>query len=115
MAEDFRISENPLFQQALSAEVAHIKRVFANQNLAFASSNLGDYEALFEEKAGITKSQVCLAPSEQLLRDICPILSEGLCIGLQTCPSYARASACPPTAAKSRKPESDPRLSLRLC
>jgi hypothetical protein len=117
MAEDFGASRNQLIQQAVNAELAYLRQLGANENLAFASSNLGAFEALLviiqngehglpvykavanvrtpfsgpagiinrlktmrslgllEEKAGAKKSQVCLIPSEKLMRDICPVLT----------------------------------------
>lgn len=116
MAEDFGASGNQLFQQAVNAELAYLKQLGANENLAFASSNLGAFEALLiiiqsgehglpvyqavanvrtpfsgpagiinrlktmrrlgllDEKPGAKKSQVCLVPSEKLMRDIYPVL-----------------------------------------
>jgi hypothetical protein len=107
------------FQQltiAVDAELAYIRRLGANENLAFAASNLSAYEALLfimrhadrgvpiyhaisnvsspfsgpagvlgrlktmrslgllEEREGVKKSQVCLAPSEKLMSDLGPIL-----------------------------------------
>jgi hypothetical protein len=46
MAEDFFRSGNHPIQDAVNAELAHLRRLGANENLAFASSNLGAYEAL---------------------------------------------------------------------
>ncbi len=125
MAEDFCISGNQLIQEAVKEELAYLRQLGANENLAFACSNLGAYEALLiiiengecgipvyqavanvrttfsgpagiinrlkalrslgllEEKEGAKKSQVCLAPSTQLLRDFYPVLSERHYGGLQ--------------------------------
>lgn len=107
------------FQQltnAVDAELAYIRQLGSNENLAFAASNLSAYEALLfimrhadtgvpiyhaisnvsspfsgpagilgrlktmrslgllEEKEGVKKSQVCLAPSEKLMQDLGAIL-----------------------------------------
>jgi hypothetical protein len=117
MSKDFLISGSQLRQEAVNAELAYIRQLGANENIAFASSNLSAYEALLiiiqngehglpvyqavanvrtpfsgpagiinrlktlrslgllEEKTGAKKSQVCLVPSERLLRDIYPILA----------------------------------------
>jgi len=46
MAEDFRASGNQLIQEAVAAELAYLRQLGANENLAFASANLGAFEAL---------------------------------------------------------------------
>jgi len=121
MPEEFRTSRSQLIREVADAELDHLRQLGANENLAFACSNLGAYEALLliirnrehgipvyeavasvrtpfsgpagiinrlkalrrlgllEEKAGTKKSQVCLVPSEQLLRDIYPVLSARHC------------------------------------
>jgi capsular polysaccharide export protein len=128
MAEDFGASGNQLIQAAVNAELAYLRQLGANENLAFASANLGAFEALLiiiqngehglpvyqavanvrtpfsgpagiinrlktlrrlgllEEKPGAKKSEVCLAPSEKLIRDICPVLFVGHYCGLQEGP-----------------------------
>jgi hypothetical protein len=117
MAEDGHVPGNQLILEAVGAELDYLRQLGANENLAFACSNLSAYEALLviiqnaergipvyqavanvrtpfsgpagvinrlkglrslgllEEKVGAKKSQVCLVPSEQLLRDIYPVLS----------------------------------------
>jgi hypothetical protein len=125
MAEDFRASGNQLIQEAVAAELAYLRQLGANENLAFASANLGAFEALLiiiqngehglpvyqavanvrtpfsgpagiinrlktlrslgllEEVSGAKKSQVCLVPSEKLMRDIYPVLAARHYGGLQ--------------------------------
>jgi len=125
MAEDYGAPGNQLFQQAVNAELAYLRQLGANENLAFASSNLGAFEALLiiiqnaehglpvyqavanvrtpfsgpagiinrlktmrrlgllDEKPGAKKSQVCLIPSEKLMRDIYPVLADRHYGGLQ--------------------------------
>ncbi|WP_268935670.1 hypothetical protein [Phaeovulum veldkampii] len=38
MAEDFRASGNQLIQEAVAAELAYLRQLGANENLAFASA-----------------------------------------------------------------------------
>jgi hypothetical protein len=125
MTDDFSTSRNQLIQEAIDSELGHIRQLGANENLVFASSNLGAYEALLtiiqngerglpvyqavgnvrtrfsgsagvinrlqamrrlgllEEKSGAKKSQVCLVPSERLLRDLFPVLGARHHGGLQ--------------------------------
>lgn len=125
MAEDFGVSGNQLLQQAVNAELTFLRQLGANENLAFASSNLGAFEALLiifqnserglpvyqavskvrtpfsgpagiinrlktmrrlgllDEKPGAKKSEVCLVPSEKLMRDIYPVLAAKHYGGLQ--------------------------------
>lgn len=117
--------ENNFYREAVEAELAHIRLLGSSDNLAYASSNLGAYEALLvimqnaehgipvykaltsvrtpfsgqsgiinrlrtmrnlgllEEKPGAKKSQVCLIPSEKLMRDIYPVLAARYYGGLQ--------------------------------
>lgn len=117
MPDNFRMFGNKMNEEAVAAELTHIRRLGGNENLVLAASNLGAYEALLlilqngelgtpvyqavanvrtpfsgpagiinrlkalrrlgllEEKVGAKRSQVCLAPSERLLRDIYPVLS----------------------------------------
>lgn len=46
MAEDFNISNQQFFRESVNAELAHIRQLGDNENLAFATSNLSAYEAL---------------------------------------------------------------------
>ena len=123
--EDFGTSGSLPTQEAVTAELAYLRQLGANENLAFASSNLGAFEALLiimqnsehgmpvyqavasvrtpfsgpagiinrlkalrslgllEEKSGTKKSQICLIPSEKLMRDLYPVLAARHYGGLQ--------------------------------
>lgn len=46
MVEDCGASGNQLIQEAVNAELAYLRQLGSNENLAFASSNLSAFEAL---------------------------------------------------------------------
>ncbi len=46
MAEDIHMLKPQFLEEALGAELAHIRQLGANENLAFSSYNLSAYEAL---------------------------------------------------------------------
>jgi hypothetical protein len=144
VAEDFGPSGNRSLQEAVNAELAYLRPLGANENLAFASSKLGALEAiliiiqsgdaglpvyqavantrtpfsgpagkinrlramrslgLLEEKSGAKKSQVCLVPSEKLMRDLYPVIAARRYGGVQECPPHTPpANGCLLAASSS--------------